>query len=426
MDKLWRGVRRSFWRPAVVTLMTCGAVVLVHASRLEPAGAQNAAPGGLTMNVGVVDDQGQPITTLKPGQFEVSIGGHKRKVASADLVSASPPAPNGPGRVIVIAVDNASFAPGGAKTAMADTAAFLAKLPASDLVGLYTYPSGPRVNPTTDRNKVSEALAAINGQGLALTSQFHMRLSEIIDVAAGGPGSDPFGMSEPQIDPTSNSNADPMSSSTQSIAPAGRDNEALSAVQKRECASTPGCASRIYSEAFATVGQLQAVAEQSVSSLQGLLRSLATVPGQKTIVVVSAGLITSDRSGNRPDVGQASKGLAQDAARAHATVYTVYAGQGGGGMAAANSQTMSGSQRDRDILRRWLSDMSSAAGGAFLEASDNAGAFDRLVRETGAHYRLTFEPAKGDDSDKPQEVKIKVNQRGADVRSPAWIVTASK
>ena len=61
-----------------------------------PAGTQQQQPPAfrsgvelVSVDVQVVDKRGQPITGLKPEQFEVTIDGRKRQVASAQLIDSA-------------------------------------------------------------------------------------------------------------------------------------------------------------------------------------------------------------------------------------------------------------------------------------------------------------------------------------------------
>ncbi len=102
----------------------------------------------------VIDRQGSPITSLRPGDFEILIDGKKRKVAAAVLVQYPTPgahtmasqspevAPGSDRRQFMLAVDEHSFAPGAAMAAVRASGRFIERLTPADLVGLYTVPNG--------------------------------------------------------------------------------------------------------------------------------------------------------------------------------------------------------------------------------------------------------------------------------------------
>jgi hypothetical protein len=125
----------------------------------------------IAVDVAIVDKNGNPVTGVRPDQFEVTIDGQPRRVVSAEFLefasrdkagAARPalapearplfssnlnPAPAAPqGRLIYLAVDQASFKPLGAHGAMEAARRFIDRLQPSDRVGLVAFPApGPLV-----------------------------------------------------------------------------------------------------------------------------------------------------------------------------------------------------------------------------------------------------------------------------------------
>src|SRR4051794_30307114 len=82
----------------------------------------------VAVEVQVLDRSGEPLPSLGPEKFEVTIEGKRRRVVSADFVRyapsynglpdrfqagpSDPVAAGGPGRVYIIAIDLASFSVG--------------------------------------------------------------------------------------------------------------------------------------------------------------------------------------------------------------------------------------------------------------------------------------------------------------------------
>src|SRR5207249_1217380 len=58
--------------------------------------------------------------------------------------------------------------------------------------------------------------------------------------------------------------------------------------------------------------------------LQSALKSLADSPGHKVIVLISAGVLVSDKAGGRPDVQGIGRLIGQSAAEASATIYALH------------------------------------------------------------------------------------------------------
>src|SRR6185503_10444281 len=149
---------------------------------------------------------GQPVTDLTPESFEVTIDGKRRRVISADLVDvrsgtptaavaavpdaalppdAPPPSGAPPGRIIVLAVDASNFPVGGLRAHLMAARTFIERLPPQDLVGLFAYPTGPKIDPSTDRADVIRALDHIVGQRESLTVgiKHHLSWSQLIDLS---------------------------------------------------------------------------------------------------------------------------------------------------------------------------------------------------------------------------------------------------
>src|SRR5690349_7334651 len=122
----------------------------------------------IAVDTQVVDKAGHPVVGLQPSDFQVTFGGARRKVVSADLVRLDAVAPIGAiavpppaasrsvaesaasGRYVVLAIDGLSFDAEQSRGVAVAASAFVAKLGPRDRVGLYTYPLGPKIDPTED------------------------------------------------------------------------------------------------------------------------------------------------------------------------------------------------------------------------------------------------------------------------------------
>src|SRR5688572_18216905 len=145
--------------------LTCVGLFFVVAA----AAAQDAPPRFRTsvnvtsvVDVVVVDSDGQPITGLGVGDFNVRIDGQERRVLSAEWVAVveeakarttAVPVPagytsnenTGGGRLIVIAVDSPGIRFGGSTAMMSTLTAFIDKLLPSDRVAVISF--GPDADP---------------------------------------------------------------------------------------------------------------------------------------------------------------------------------------------------------------------------------------------------------------------------------------
>jgi VWFA-related protein len=386
----------------------------------------------IAVDVQVIDGEGRPIGKLAPDQFEVSIDGRRRRVASADYIESIPvhqlapiaPGPaarniwptgappatarNGPARIFMMATDAESMAHGTTRQMMQAARAFVDRLQPNDLVGLYTYPTGPVINPTTDHATVGKGLATTIGQRPELPNRFNLSPSEIVDIMA---------------DISINASNLPTEANIITTTDA---TEAVGRVQRRECPDDLTCPLKIRQEAADMALHLEGLATQSMSSLRRLISALGRVPGRKTLVLLSGGMIVGDRPGGRPDVGQLATVMGLEAARANTALYVLHVDRSFLDMYSADTGRADSftSSRDTHVSRSWLDEFSSSSGGTLFRVTSGAGeyAFDRVLRETSAYYLLGVEPAESDRDGRTHNLKVKVNRRGTTVRNRTVVV----
>jgi hypothetical protein len=157
---------------------------------------------------------------------------------------------------------------------------------------------------------------------------------------------------------------------------------------------------------------------------------LAEMPGRKSVVLVSGGLLVSDRLDGRPDPGLVARAMGQSAARANAVVYTVHIDNAypNPGLASRRGIGDMNMSRDRAMLGNWLEDFSRAAGGRRIDVPVGGGefAFDRVLKETSAYYLLGVEPSDVDRDGRPHELRVKVDRSKTTVRNRQWVVIPSR
>lgn len=363
----------------------------------------------IALDVQVVDKTGNPIPRIDPASFDVSIEGKKRKVISAEFVTQTAEA-----RTFVLAIDNGSFEAGSARPVMEAVREFTQRLGPEDRLGMYVYPTEEWIPPSTAPAQVRLALSHVVGERQRLRSQYNLRPWEVVDITAQ----------------TSN----PNSFLTVGRRPAGPGAETLAEldpvlrVQRRECPDDPQCPMRIYNEGMLMAGQLEATADASLRGLDALLRSLTELPGRKAVVLVSAGVLVSDRLDGRPDVPLVAKTLGQMAARANATVYTVQLDTDLPGMASSKGAGSSELSRERAMAGNWLDSFSAEAGGVRIYVPTCCGefAFDRVLRESAAHYLLGVQPEPADRDGRPHKVRVKVDRFGATIRARQWVLIPAR
>jgi len=380
----------------------------------------------------VVDATGAPLDRLGPEHFDVTLNGQRRRVVSADFqwygspagtLSSDPAARPlaGPtsitptdGRIFIVAVDASSFEVGSARLPLQAAQAFVSRLSPRDYVGLYTYPIGPRVVPTRDRAAIRVGLTQVTGERIAFSGLYSLRPSEVVDITAMS-GERPGGLAGRAV-------------TTVGAIPVA-EVDPVGAVRQRECPDDAECASRIVSEARAVALHLEAQAARSLGGLQHLLQVVTNLPGRKTVVLVTGGVVVSDRPGGRPDVGEMATVMGQIAARSNATLYTVHIDTAFSGTYAAAGRRTGETERSRDRMMAgdWLDQFSAVAGGVRIHVPVGSGefAFERVLRETSGTYLLGVEPEPADRDGRPRELRVRLARSGPDnatVRHRRWVV----
>ena len=259
-----------------------------------------AAVDVVRIDVQVVDRSGEPFKGLTPEDFEVSIDGKARQIVSVDLVEYSTVAPTvlpvrTPGRlmpdarVFIVAIDEFSFVPAAIGPAMQATQRFIQQLRPEDVVAIYAYPFHTgSLDLTHDHFAAERTLHRVNGRRERQLGMFSLSPSEIIDITA-------------------------------------EDLGVTNRVISRECSATdPTCPGAVRSEAHSIAGYFEGQAAQSLASLSVLVKSLRRIPGRKTLVLVSGGVMTSDRTGGRPDVTGLFAAIGEEAATAETNLYVMH------------------------------------------------------------------------------------------------------
>ncbi len=400
-------------------LLAVPAASIVRAGR-APAPQDPQAPlfkSGIdlvTIDANVVDKMGTPLRSLTQDQFEVTVDGRPRRVLSAELVDHAPPpadAPRGdddaasafayssndrprssspPGRLFFILVDQSSFRTSGVRAVITATRRFVDRLQPTDRVGLVAFPGpGPVVRASADHTVVRLALPGIVGQYQALrsTRRTNMSLAEAADITSG-------------------------------------DATALSAAIERECRGLRGaerslCVDEVREDARNVAMTAEMQARLALTEMRRVIEALAVYEERKTLVLVSAGLPASDRSGGGLDVSAEISTLARDATKSNASLYVLHLDSSFLDAFSPSEQHLSRTvSRDAAIGGSGLETLAGASGGTLLRVVAGAdSAFDRVLKETSASYILGLEASDGDRDGKPHAIHVGVKLPGAVVRS---------
>jgi VWFA-related protein len=392
----------------IAVLLTLGSAALgVQAQVPQPpirSGVELVA-----VDVQVVARDGAPVSGLTAADFEIAIDNHIRRIASVDLIryATSPPGtaavdpaapgvpaaaavPAAPRRMFILAVDEHSLRVGSARAAVDAAKRFVDRLGRDDLVALRAYPTGTaQTDLTNDHAVVRAALDRVMALYDRPRSRFNLTASDVIDIASA-------------------------------------DRDALARAVQRECPKVPACAREIQLEAEALAVGFEMQIAQSLGGLRGLIHDLAAVPGRKTLVLVSGGLLVSDRSNGRVNASGQMMDLGRDAALSHATVYALHLDDSFLDAFSAERPTRNVSSlfRDSSMFASGLEMVAGAAGGDVLRVQGTTPdkAFDRILRETSAYYLVGVEPADADRDGKPHYIRVKVKAPGAAVRSRTVVV----
>lgn len=407
------------------------AVLMLGAATLCGAGQQPQAPRPPTptfrssldviaVDVQVVDRDGAPVPGLGPDKFEVTINGRRRRVLSAELIesrgatsltpeeravaTAGPPVRPTLQRVVFIAIDCLSFDATASHHVIATAQQFIDRLPPTDEVGLFAYPYGPKLRPTTDHAEIRRSLTTVMGQRDLPSHQFHLRPAEIVDLS----GAASFG--------------------------APGQNALLQSVVRRECGdpAEATCEQRLLLEISGAALYYEGQGNAGLGMLRSLLEQLSIISGRKTLVLISAGMMASDVPGGRPNIGELGVLVGKEAARSNTSIYTLFLDTSAidrfQAQARAADKNLESEARDSEVLGRWLDQFSGAAGGALFRVQVGAGerAFDRVLREISAYYMLGVEPADEDRDGRAHEIKVKANQKNLITRGSRWVVVPKR
>jgi len=398
----------------LVLALASAVVAAAHAQEQRPT--FRSVTDLLVVETQVVDGDGSPIPSLGPEAFEVKVGGKIRTVVSADLVeyatgaaamvgrtpreltpirpSMAPRAEDG--RLFVIAVDEHSFSDHQLLPMVQEARRFLGKLQPQDAVGVFGFPtSRTAVNPTRDHAAVLAALGPALGVRTRPESNYHLSSSELIDISAG-------------------------------------DSAVTGRVQDRECAVMDrACRGGVVQEAKFLGSYYEAQARQSMNGLRSLFKSLAAVPGRKTVVLLSGGLLSSDRIGGRPEISMVVKDAGREAAEANATLYVLHADSHFSDLMSvrAGRGARAPDIRDTSQMVEGLDYLAGAANGHLINVSAGTAeyAFDRVIRETAAYYILGVATEARDRDGKTHFISVKVKEpKGATVRHRNSMVIKSE
>jgi len=348
------------------------------------------------LDVQVVSPDGDPIPGLDATDFLVEFNGSGRPVVVSAFVEApldtSPPAlgaVRAPGRIssderiFVVALDEPGFGTGAPATIAPHLQRFARHLNPRDILGIYPFSYGLAPLRLTHERALVVPLMRFVGRSEPPAGDFRLSSSEIVDITVD-------------------------------------DEETLRAVSRTVCsAGDTSCLLAVRTDARVQAAALEADGARRILVLQQLVRSLGGLQGRKHLVLLSGGLPVATRPGARPDLSPSIAALADIVTETDVLFYAVHwvDTRGPGTSTSGHRDTL---MADRETDRAGLERLARQSNGTLFQVNSAASAdavFDRILRETSAHYALGVRPTPDDRDGLPRSLRVSVNRQGAIVRS---------
>jgi VWFA-related protein len=433
-----------------------------------PAGQLPAFRSGVevvSVDVGVVNKDGQPVHDLGPGDFKVTVGGQLRHVVTAEFIDLARVSSNdalnpdpaavstneggGVGRMVMFVVDQNTLDIGSTRQVGRSAASFFAGLTYDDRSALALLPVGKGIGFTWAHATVREALQKVVGMGGSRTTWEYGSLAEARDVAnsnsmalrdlgqrecgggfisasngagggGGGGGLDPGGGAGQSPGPASGTG------SAGGNGAAGSGSGSSSGASGGQTGSNRGnggssgsggvfgmssCARNLQMQAEAVWRSTETTSQSSIAAFRQMLAALANVRGDKTVILISGGWPLDER-----EETTLMATLAADAAAARATIFTIYVPTS---TFSADRRGISHTPaRDQYIHLGPLETLAGMTGGGTYRAEVNADvAFERIRRELGGYYRLGVEKDPTDATGRNRHMKVEVARGSLTVRA---------
>lgn len=397
---------------SLVVALVCSVLPCVAYAQDAPAAQQPTFRTGvdvISVDVSAVDGQGRPVEDLLAPDFAVRVDGQPRRVVSAqkvkfdtaEVVKSKAPEPfetffstnitPPEGRLIVIAVDELNIRPGNVRPLLAVAAKFVDNLGPADRVSFYAYPQpGAFVDFTDDHARIRRAMETVTGNQVPYQGRFNLGLYEAIQVMLKN------------------------------------DERLFTRVVARECRRTAGgatgnaadqCEQDVLSEMSRIVGKVRDDRYASLQGLQQLLTRLRVIDGQKSLVIISEGLVIEDPANLDDTIRLAA------AAQASVNVLMMDVMRGSDVTRGVMPPTMT---EDRELQMEGLREMASASRGTLYNVYGNGEEiFNRLASELSAYYLLGVEADPRDRDAKPHRIDVEVRRRGVTLRSRRAFVFSS-
>lgn len=362
----------------------------------------------VTVDAAVHDTDGRPITSLTADDFRLEVDGRTRPIASAQFVSQGPPAPppsRSPvnaaasalapraaadrhfssnegadaGRIIVIAVDEAHIRRLEGKHALVAATRFIDALPDADRVGVVGLTNAGTLTLSRDRAALRKVLESLTGTGDPMTQQLNLGVSEALEIAEG---------SRSRLADAVLRECGRALTEYVNVARAADDSGG----------ARDACPEQVEQESRAMAQYAHMQAGISIAALQSLIARLKPLPGPKTILLISEGMIVDPR---RIDLSQ----LAAEAQAARVTIYGLQLEVPT--FEAAQDRVSPSATRDLHVRHDGVARVAGAARGAvFRQVGTDPKPFERITRELSGYYLLAFEARDTDRDGRSHRIRV--------------------
>ena len=414
------------WIVAAALAVTAATRAVPGAAQQQPQVTFRAGVTLVSVDVTVLDSNGQPVIGLSADDFRITLDGKLQPVKTLAYVTApghavdlpaagsgaarprivsNEPVPDPPA-LLVLAIDDLSFAGADGRRLLAAARTFVASRAGNTLVGLTTTSGALAVNPTLDRSAIAAALDRIVG-------------SFIDPRRPSGPEAPTIGIAE-AIEIASHGNTAVLNSAIKRECAGGEAGYALSHAIG---SYNTKCASDVMSSARMISTLTQSTARQQASALMHVLDAMRETAGLKQMIVLTQGM-----AGTR-ELVTLFEPMVTAAARSGVQLAILTEDEDDLDLSAqsrfvtALGQSVSGTgvaarrREDRRMFTYALQTLAGMSGASFERVISNAdGAFGRAAAAGSGVYRLGVEAPPGAGLRETLTVEATVARPGLTVR----------
>lgn len=366
----------------------------------------------VTADVTVVNGNGTPIPGLGAGAFDVKVDGGARRVIWAEFVPHkvtplraeesgehfSTNEAAAPARVVMVAVDQAHIRRVEGLAALRAATSFIDALDPADKVAAAPVNETGSIQFTTDHASVKRYLQGLTGAAATTPVRYNVGLTEAIAIADG---------SRTRLDQVVLRECGEPIATVESSARIAAVNGARDP-----------CPVEIEQEARGIVQQERTDVRISLDALARLIGRLAEIPGPKTLVLLSEGLVAEPQLFDLTSLGAAAQ-----AARVTLYVLQLEAPV----FEAADTRNSPSLQADLSARADGLARLAGTARGALFHlVGADPYPFKRILTEMSGYYLVAFEASDGDRNGRAHRIDVRTRVPGATVRArPSFTIAAA-